>query len=140
MKFKKKKKIEIFWIFFIKFCELFFSKENFFLIKNFKFFFFFKVLELFIYLIFFHGTEAWGKVLLKVLFFEKKFTKFQTWKKQFFLNFFQRIYSWKNFTSLNFGKIFNFFAKVQEATKIYKNVIVIQYPFHWVLRHQKTRF
>ena len=31
----------------------------------------------------------WDKVLLKVLFFEKKFTKFQTWKKKIFLNFFQ---------------------------------------------------
>ena len=54
---KKNTKSKFFEFFFIKFCELS-SKENFFLIKNFNFFFFFKVLELFIYLTFFHGTEA----------------------------------------------------------------------------------
>ena len=58
-------------------------KREFFLIKNSKQFFFQSFRTLYL-LIFFHGTEAWGKVLLKVLFLEKQFTKFQTWKKKFF--------------------------------------------------------
>ena len=70
----------------MKFCE-FFSKENFFRSKIFKKSFFFKMVELFIYLIFFHETEVWCQVLLKVLFFEKKITKFQTWKKKIFFIF-----------------------------------------------------
>ena len=45
---------------------------------------FFESLKLFIHLILFPGSKVWCKVLLKVLFFEKKFTKFQTCKKIFF--------------------------------------------------------
>ena len=44
-------------------------------------------------MIFFHETELWGKGLLKVLFFVKKNDQILNFKKKFFLNFFQRIYS-----------------------------------------------
>ena len=65
--------------------------------------------------------------LWKFSFLKKNLPNFKLEKKNF-LNFFQMIYNWKNSTNLNFGKIFNCFAKVQEATKIYKNGIVLQYP------------
>ena len=90
---------EILWIFF---------KREFFSIKNFQKSFFFKIVELFIYLIFFHETEVWCQVLLKVLFFEKIITKFQTWKKHFFL-----IFS-KGFTAEKILIRFSFLSKFQK--------------------------
>ena len=74
------------------FCSFFlYKKSAFFSMKTpkkiSKFFFFFKVVGLFIYFIFFHETEVWCQVLLKVLFFEKKITKFQTWFFFFFTFF-----------------------------------------------------
>ena len=50
-------------------------------------------------------------------------------KKNVLLNLFQRIFNWKNFTELNFGKIFNFSTKVwdtyQNLWKLYNNPIYI---------------
>ena len=86
----------------------FFEKKIFFDKKFQKNLFFFKVLELFIYLIFFHGTEVWVKVLPKVLFFEKKITKFQTWKKTFFF-----IFS-KGFTAEKIWIFFQFWSNCFE--------------------------
>ena len=73
-----------------------FSKENFFRSKIFKKSFFFKIVELFIYLIFFHETEVWCQVLLKVLFCEKKNYQISNLNKKNIFYFFQRIYCWKN--------------------------------------------
>ena len=106
---------EIFWIF---------LKRNLFFDKKFqKIVFSFKVLELFIYLIFFHGTEVWGKVLLKVLFFEKKITKFQTWKKTFF-----SIFS-KGFTAEKNMNVFLIFLKK-----------ILWETFFFINRHVKHTF
>ena len=62
--------------------------------KNFKKMFFFKVSEIFIHFIFFHGTEVWGKVLLKVLFFENNLLNFKL-ENLFFLIFSKKWTIWK---------------------------------------------
>ena len=88
------------------------KKRAFFSMKNFKKFqknlFFFKVLELFIYLILFHGTEVWGKVHLKVLFFEKKNNQISNLK-----NFFFSIFS-KGYTSEKIWIFFQFWSNFFE--------------------------
>ena len=100
-------------------------KRNFFSIKNFKKIFF-KVLELFIYLIFFHGTEVWGKVLLKVLFFAKKIYQISNLKKNFF-----SIFS-KKFTSEKIWIFFQFWSSFFE-----KN---LWETFFFINRHVKHTF
>jgi len=97
--------------------------------KNYKKFqkkIFFQNFRTFYLLDIFHGTEVWGKVVLKVLFFAKKKLQNFKFEKNFFFNFFQKIYFWKN---MNF---FQFLSNVFE-----KN---LWETFFFINRHVKHTF
>ena len=76
-------------------------------------------------MIFFYGTEVWGKVLLKVLFYENKFIKFQISKKnffEFFLRDLQLKIFWKIPMKLYFWNFFQFSSKFGILPKFMKMV------------------
>ena len=72
------------------------------------------------------GPKHKVKYFSKFYFLKKNLPNFKLEKKIFFEFFPNKKIS----RSLILERSFNFFAKVQEATKIYKNGMVIQYPSH----------
>ena len=85
-------------------------------------------------MIFFHGTEVWGKVLLKVLFFAKKIYQISNLKKIFFSIFSKKFISekiwiffqfWSNFFEKNLWETFFFINRHVKHTFVHYEYVEV---------------